>query len=114
MGDLIEGYGREETPATWTVKKKRSKKSYLLTPLLIVGTILFVVHASNVNDLKDNVFFDATNARCYQTGVGAIGKVEEGNRLTNSVTLIFTSGNRAKYPLSNLKETSCSKLTTAD
>jgi hypothetical protein len=113
MGDPIEGYERDETTATRMKKKRKAEVLGLLGLffLLFAGieTGGFLLEKRSQSNEAD--FFSATNARCFVTGVGAVGKVESGNLFHRSVTLIFKSGNRVAYPLDGLRETSCSQLT---
>lgn len=108
---MIEDYG---VPSETIRRNFKPLVLLLLVPVMIVGATSLAVHISNKRDHMYKVFFDATNGKCYRTGVGAIGKVEDGDRLANSVILIFASGNRVKYPLETLRETSCSELMTTD
>jgi hypothetical protein len=69
------------------------------------GTSLFIVNSSD-----EQKFASAVVGKCFETAVGAKGLAENAVG-SDEVSLIFASGLRAAYPISNLSEVPCGSAT---
>lgn len=126
MGDFIEGpiggkhvvYGSVSKPLSPTEvrdrgesKRKSSSLIWLMVGGLLAGSALtqgIILLGDRSNAEKS--FSELVDARCYMTSVGAKGLVESSNARARTVTMIFPSGLRETYSMSNLSEVPCASV----
>lgn len=81
--------------------------------LVIVGLFAILVVAAVGTGRTESAFAEATEGRCYRTGIGAVG-MADWTRGTNVVNLIFPSGVRESYDINDLKEVVCPNTANAE
>lgn len=126
MGDFIEGpiegrhvvYASVSKPRSPTAFRDRGegKRKGISSIWLVVGGLLagsaltqgIILLGDRSN--AENSFSELVDARCYMTLVGAKGLVEFSNARARTVTMIFPSGVRQTYYMSNLSEVPCASV----
>lgn len=108
MGDIIEGPDIARTDP----RKKANRE--ILGTAIVAGAVLTGVAlafiAFQASERAEKEFSDSLRGRCFVTAAGAAGMVESGAKTFDTATLIFPSGNKAKYSLEGLKERDCGEL----
>ncbi|MNU26941.1 hypothetical protein D3C71_153240 [compost metagenome] len=125
MGDFIEGpiVGRyiDHTPYRVPLPSERGRSRegergrggpiWLMIGCLVTGALLtqgVILFEDRSNAEKS--FSELVDGRCYVTSVGAKGLVESSNARAKTVTMIFQSGLRETYSMSNLSEAPCASV----
>lgn len=126
MGDFIEGpiegryvdytyYRNPLSPSAMRDRResenRRGSSIWLMIGGLLAGFVLtqgVILFEDRSNAEKS--FSELVDARCYMTSVGAKGLVESSNARARTVTMIFPSGLRETYSMSNLSEVPCASV----
>lgn len=124
MGDFIEGpiegrhvdYTSVRDPRSAStfhdrgeIRRKSSFSLWLIIVGLLAGFAALTQGASPLEDRSnaEKSFSELVDGRCYMTSIGAKGLVESSNPRARTVTMIFPSGLRETYSMSNLSEVPC-------
>lgn len=117
MGDLIEGPDRFMSIHSKPKQHSSSEPMPLIGKVFLAGFALFcvlVIGGGVATRVRGERYEARYVGHCFVTAVGAAGKAESASASFENVSLIFPSGNKAKYRVDRLTQKPCSELGLPD